>query len=356
MITGDHPATAAAIGAEMGLAAPGEEALTGAAIDALTDDALIPIAALRSVFARVAPEHKLRLVRALQAGGQVAAMTGDGVNDAPALEQADIGVAMGITGTAAAKDAADVVLLDDDFATIRAAVEEGRRVYDNLVKALAFTLPTNAAQAMIVLVAVLFFPIVGGEPLMPILPVQILWVNLVTSVALSLPLAFEAPEPDVMARPPRPPDEPILNPFVLRRTMAVGAYMTAGTVGVFLSEYFAAVHLHVPGALALRESQTMCVTTLALFQAFYLIDCRSLRAPLRAKGLGSNPLVFAGIAALLALQIAFVHAGVMHTLFDSAPIAALDWLECVAVAATVLPAVGAARWWARRRARRAGAA
>ena len=155
------------------------------------------------IYARVAPEHKLRLVRALQARGEVVAVTGDGVNDAPALRQADIGVAMGQGGTAAAKEAADMVLADDDFSTLRAAIEEGRRVYDNLVKALAFVLPTSVGQALIIAVAVLAFPTNGGAPVLPVEPVQILWINLIVAVALALPLAFEAPEPDVMERPPR---------------------------------------------------------------------------------------------------------------------------------------------------------
>jgi magnesium-transporting ATPase (P-type) len=183
MITGDHAGTAAAIGGELGLATDGS-ALTGSGITALSDDELREETARTGVFARVAPEHKLRLVRSLQAQNEIVAMTGDGVNDAPALKQADIGLAMGITGTDASKEAADIVLTDDNFASITAAVEEGRRVYDNLIKALSFVLPTNIGLAVIMTVAVAFFPIVDGAPLLPMLPTQILWINLVAAVAL----------------------------------------------------------------------------------------------------------------------------------------------------------------------------
>lgn len=343
MITGDHRATAAAIGRELGLLAEGGAALTGAEIGHLSDQDLRDAAVRHEVFARVSPEHKLRLVKALQGAGQVVAMTGDGVNDAPALKQADVGVAMGVTGTAAAKEAADIVLTDDDFATIYAAVEEGRRVYDNLVKALAFILPTNIGQALTILIATVAFPIVDGTPLLPILPLQILWVNLVTSVALSLPLAFEAKEPDLMERPPRARGEPILGAFVLLRTVLIGALMAAGTVGLFLVDYLREVEAHAPGGLALRESQTIAVNTLVLFQVFYLLTCRTLRGPLMEIGPRQNLLVYAGIAGLLLLQAAFVYLPFMHGLFDSAPLPATEWARSAAVAAMALPVMGLAR-------------
>jgi magnesium-transporting ATPase (P-type) len=243
MITGDYAGTAAAIGRQVGLIGEDETdgAMTGRELDQLSDEELTEAAARTNVFARVAPEHKIRLVRALQNNGEVAAMTGDGVNDAPALKQADIGVAMGITGTDVSKEAADVVLTDDNFATIAAAVEEGRRVYDNLVKALAFLLPTNLGEALIILLAVAVFPVgAAGEALLPIQPVQILWINLVAAVALALPLAFEAKEPDIMSRPPRDLGHPILDRFVVSRTVLVGLLMTAGAIGLFSWRYFGA--------------------------------------------------------------------------------------------------------------------
>ena len=249
MVTGDHAATARAIGLEFGLLDPGGggAVVTGRQIESATETELIELARSTNVFARVAPEHKLRLVKALQADGQVVAMTGDGVNDAPALKRAEIGIAMGINGTAVAKEAADMVLADDNFASISAAVEEGRRVYDNLAKSLAFVLPTSLGQAMIVLFTVLFFPVIDGHLLMPIQPVQILWVNLVVAVALALPLAFEAQEPGLMERPPRPPNEPLLGPFLVLRTVLVAALMTAGAVGMFLYEYNADLRAGSPG-------------------------------------------------------------------------------------------------------------
>ncbi len=276
MITGDHPGTAEAIGRDLGLGSP-RPAVTGRELDGLDEAQFQQVAKSAHVFARVAPEHKLRLVRTLQAQGEIVAMTGDGVNDAPALKQADIGVAMGITGTSVSREAAAMVLMDDNFASIRAAVEEGRRVYDNLVKALAFVLPTNLGEALVLLVAVCFFPLVEGRPLLPILPVQILWINLVATVTLALPLAFEAMEPDVMARPPRRPDQPLLDRFLLVRTVLVALLMTVGAVGLFLYEYRTEAAQRVHLDLALREAQTMVVTVLTLMQAFYLLMCRSLK-------------------------------------------------------------------------------
>ncbi|WP_437309786.1 cation-translocating P-type ATPase [Sorangium sp. So ce388] len=353
MITGDHLATARAIGEQLGLVRDGARAMNGTELARLSDDELRAAARSTNVFARVAPEHKLRLVRALQAEGKVVAMTGDGVNDAPALKQADIGVAMGITGTAVSKESSDVVLTDDNFASIRAAVEEGRRVYDNLVKALAFVLPTNLGEALILLVAVMTFPILGGAPLMPITAVQILWVNLVATVALSLPLAFEAMEKDVMSRPPRDPSEPILSRFVLVRTAIVAVLMTAGAIGLFLYEYFTEVRDGIVSEVAYREAQTAAVTTVVLFQIFYVLNCRSLRDSIVKIGIFSNRWIYVGIGALLALQLCFVYAPFMHTLFGSAPLSLGAWINSTLVALTILPVMSVERWWRLRRARRA---
>ncbi|WP_437535333.1 HAD-IC family P-type ATPase [Sorangium sp. So ce726] len=352
MITGDHLATARAIGGQLGLVRDGARAMNGTELSRLSEDELRAAATSTHVFARVAPEHKLRLVKALQAEGKVVAMTGDGVNDAPALKQADIGVAMGITGTAVSKESADVVLTDDNFASIRSAVEEGRRVYDNLVKSLAFVLPTNLGEALILLVAVMSFPIVGGAPLMPITAVQILWVNLVATVALSLPLAFEAMEKDVMSRPPRDPGEPILSRFVLVRTAIVAVLMTAGAIGLFFYEYFTEVRGGVVSEIAYREAQTAAVTTVVLFQIFYVLNCRSLRDSMLKIGLFSNPWVYVGIGALLALQLCFVYAPFMHTLFGSAPLSLDAWVKSTLVAMSILPVMSVERWWRTRRARR----
>jgi len=348
MITGDHGATARAIGAALGLTGPGEGgSVTGRDLDGRSPDETRGLATRHNVFARVAPEHKLRLVRELQAEGQVVAMTGDGVNDAPALKQADIGVAMGITGTAVSQEAADMVLTDDNFASIEAAVEEGRRVYDNLIKALAFVLPTNLGLAIILIVAVAFFPIVDGQPVLPMQPVQILWINLVAAVALALPLGFEAMEPDLMRRPPRRPDAPVLSPFVIMRTVLVALLMAAGAVGLFLVEYFAVAGAD-PGGRAYAEAQTEAVTTVIFFQIFYLLNCRSLKDPMLKMGLSSNPWIYAGIAAILVLQVAFVYLPFMNAVFGSAPLSLASWVQAALVGMLIVPIISIEKWWRRR--------
>ena len=328
MITGDHVSTARAIAARFGLAG---RSLTGRELDALDDAGFERAAAEGTVFARVAPEHKLRLVRTLQRGGEVVAMTGDGVNDAPALKQADIGVAMGRAGTAAAREAADIVLTDDDFASIEAAVEEGRHVFDNVQKAIAFVLPTNLGEALIVLLAVLAFPLEGGVPRLPVEPTQILWVNLIATVTLALPLAVEALEPGLMARPPRPPGTPVIDRFLIVRTVVVSLLMTASALALF----------------ELRDDQTIVVTTIVLFQVVYLLECRSLRHSILHVGLWTNPWALAGIAGVLALQALFIYAPPMQDVFGSAPMSVEDWLLALAAAATVLPVVSFEKWWRR---------
>ncbi|RBP26474.1 P-type E1-E2 ATPase [Marinobacter pelagius] len=335
MVTGDHAETARAIGQSIGLLETdgvGAQVVTGVQIEAATDAELLELVHSTNVFARVAPEHKLRLVKALQAGGQVVAMTGDGVNDAPALKRAEIGVAMGINGTAVAREASDIVLADDNFASISAAVEEGRRVYDNLSKSLAFVLPTSLGQAMIILVAVLFFPVTDGHLLMPIEPVQILWVNLVVAIALALPLALEAREPGLMKRPPRPPKEPLLSRFLVVRTFLVGALMTGGAAGLFLLEYTADLSEGAAVELARGKAQTMAVTTIILFQMLYLLNCRSLTQTFWRIGLFGNLWVYLGIGVTLVLQLAFVYLEPLNQLFHTRPLEAADWLLSTGVA------------------------
>jgi len=347
MITGDHPVTAEAIGRQLGLLGTGQTALPGRDLDGLTDDRLREAALATNVFARVTPEHKIRLVQALQEQGHVVAMTGDGVNDAPALRRADIGIAMGITGTAVSREAAKVILTDDNFASIAAAVEEGRRVYDNLLKSLAFLLPTNLGLAFILSLAMFFFPTVRvegvNELLLAMSPTQTLWINLVASVALSIPLAFEKLEPGAMTRPPRRPDEPVFSGFLLFRLLMVASLMAAGACGLFLWEYFriageapvtAARH-----AAALAEAQTICVTTITFTQIFYLLNCRSLRDSLLSQGVFSNPAIFTGIGVLLLLHASFIYLPPLHTLFGSAPLDWKAWLDSILVGMTVLPVI-----------------
>ncbi|MFN8526621.1 MAG: HAD-IC family P-type ATPase [Chloroflexota bacterium] len=348
MITGDHRVTAQAIGSQLGLLADGDRAVSGAELAAMSDQELRTAVTRTSVFARVAPEHKLRIVRALQHEGHVVAMTGDGVNDAPALKQADIGVAMGITGTAVSKESADIVLTDDNFASIAAAVEEGRQVYDNLVKALAFLLPTNIGLAVILTAAIAFFPIVNGEPLLPMLPTQILWINLVASVALALPLAFEAKEPDLMSRAPRHPGTPIFGRFLALRTVYVALLMAGGAVGLFLVQFGTETARGVPVDIALSEAQTMAVTTVILFQIFYLLNCRSLRDSLLQIGPWSNRMVYAGIAALLILHLAFVYLPIMQALFGTSPLGWDAWLEATLTALILVPVISVEKRWRQR--------
>lgn len=239
-----------------------------------------------------------------------------------------------------------MVLADDNFASISAAVEEGRRVYDNLLKSLAFILPTSLGQAMVILVAVLFFPMVEGHLLMPIEPVQILWVNLVVAIALALPLAFEVSEPDLMERPPRPPNEPLLGSLLIVRTFLVGALMTAGAVGLFLYEYHADLAAGIAPEIARAESQTVAVTTIILFQCAYLLNCRSLTESAFRIGLFSNPYVYIGIAATFALQLGFVYAPSLNALFHTHPLDAVDWLAPALVALAGLPVLSIEkRFW-----------
>ncbi len=340
MITGDHQATAVAIGKQLNIVGDAGS-LAGEEIARLTDQELCDAASRINVFARVAPEHKLRLVRALQQRNAIVAMTGDGVNDAPALKQSNIGVAMGITGTAASKQAADIVLTDDNFASIGAAVEEGRRVYDNLIKSLAFVLPTNLGLALILLCAVAFFPFnrETGELLLALSPIQLLWINLVATVSLALPLAFEAQEPDVMRRPPRKPDQPVFGEFLLKRTAAVAILMTMSTVGVFLWEYHSEVRLGVAPAVAMAEAQTIAVTTIIFFQCFYLANCRSLSHSFLSVGVFKNRMFYVGVALVLLLQLAFVYLPAANRLFGSAPLHSEAWVKALVVGALILPAI-----------------
>ncbi|MBL0225061.1 MAG: cation-transporting P-type ATPase [Geobacteraceae bacterium] len=352
MITGDHPVTAEAIGRQLSLLQHGQGALTGRDLDGLSETELQSAVMSTNVFARVAPEHKIQLVQALQAQRHVVAMTGDGVNDAPALKRADIGIAMGITGTAVSKEAAKVVLMDDNFASITAAVEEGRRVYDNLIKSLAFVLPTNLGLACTLTASMFFFPTVRvdgvNELLMAMSPSQTLWINLVASVTLSIPLAFEVLEPNAMRRMPRPPDEPVFSGFIVARLIMVALLMSAGACGLFLWEYFRIVGpepvTSARHAFALAEAQTICVTGITFTQIFYLLNCRSLRDSLFSQGVFSNPAIFIGIGLLLLLQTCFIYLPPLQTIFASAALDARAWLYAMAAGAIVLPVISLDKW------------
>jgi magnesium-transporting ATPase (P-type) len=312
MITGDHAGTAKSIGREMGIG-DGEHALTGAELEVASDEDLRQLVRDNDIFARTSPEHKLRLVQALQANGDVVAMTGDGVNDAPALKRADVGVAMGIKGTEATKEAAEIVLADDNFASIERAIEEGRTISDNLRKAILFILPTNGGEALVILIAVVF-----GFTL-PLTPVQILWVNMVTAVTLAMALAFEPAEPGVMRRAPRDPKAPMLGGVFLWRIGFVSALIGGATIAVFLIE----MRLGMPVELA----RTMAVNTLVCAQAFYLFNSRFLReSSLSFARLFTNRAVWLAVGVLAVLQLVFVYAPFMQRLFGSTALEPRHWL------------------------------
>jgi Ca2+-transporting ATPase len=345
MITGDHRTTAAAIGSELRLA-DDHRAVTGVELSAMSDDELTAAVESTNIFARVAPEHKLRLVKALQAQQHIVAMTGDGVNDAPSLKQANIGVAMGITGTAVSKESADIVLADDNFASISAAVEEGRRVFDNLIKSLAFLLPTNLGLALILIYGIMFFPFdpVTKVLLLPMLPTQLLWINLVAAVALALPLAFEVKEPDIMNRPPRDPNSPLFSAFVVFRVVAVSILMTAGTIVLFNLEYQQGLTAGIAEAQVLAKAQTVAVTYVILFQIFYMLHCRSLKDSLLKIGLFSNPTVFWGIGVVLALQALFIYLPLLQKIFKTTPLSAKDLGLTLLAALAVFPVISLEKW------------
>jgi len=259
----------------------------------------------------VAPEQKLKLVRALQSRGNVVAMTGDGVNDAPALRQADIGVAMGITGTEVAKEAADMVLTDDNFSSIQAAVEEGRGVYANLVKFITWTLPTNIGEGLVILVAIF-----AGQTL-PILPVQILWINMTTAVLLGLMLAFEPKEPGIMLQPPRDPASPILTKALLFRIALVSFLLLLGSFALFEYELLQGE--------AEAKARTVAVNVFVFGELFYLFNCRSLYHSMFRLGLFTNPWVFVGSGTMILLQLAFTYMPLMNRAFGTAPIGWIEW-------------------------------
>ncbi len=323
MITGDHAGTATAIALEMGLAsADSAEAVTGPELQAASQERLRRIVRQTDTFARTSPEHKLRIVKALQANGDVVAMTGDGVNDAPALKRADVGVAMGIKGTEATKEAADVVLADDNFSSIERAIEEGRRIYDNLQKSIVFLLPTNGAQSLVILVAVLL----GTE--LPISPVQILWINMITAITLSLALAYEPAEAGVMNRPPRDPRGSILPRAYLAHVGVVSVIIAGATMLVY----------NYTQSWGWRDdqSQTAAVTVLALAQAAYLFNVRALReSSLRRGILTENRVVWVSIGTLLVLQALFVYAPFMNDWFGSAPLPFEGWVLCLGMSLAV---------------------
>jgi len=332
MITGDHALTASTIAGMIGLDGAGADAtgaaarvLTGAEMAAISDADLPAQAEAATVFARMTPEQKLRLVKALQGKGHIVAMTGDGVNDAPALRQSDIGVAMGVAGTEVAKDAADIVLADDNFASIEAAIEEGRSVYSNLTKFIVWTLPTNGGEASVLLMAILL-----GWPL-PLLPVHLLYINLVSAILLGMPLIFEAKEPGVMNRPPRDSKKPLLTFELFMRTGLVSLLFCAAAMTLF--------HWELGRGMSEATARTAAVSVIVVGEIFYLFSSRALLRPAWAVPMFSNMWLWAGIAAMLAVQVAFAHTPIFNRLFHSAPLDASAWGRVLIAGAGVLVVV-----------------
>ena len=335
MITGDHMATAAAIAHQIGLKAPAGSdpdsfAINGHILSQMADHELVNVAQRAAVFARVSPEQKLRLVEALQAAGHVVAMTGDGVNDAPALKQADIGVAMGVGGTEVAKESADMVLTDDNFSTIEAAVEEGRAVFDNLVKFITWTLPTNIGEGLVILVAVF-----AGLDL-PITPVQILWINMTTAVLLGLMLAFEGKEPGIMERPPRRPQTPVITPELAVRVGLVSLMLLLGAFGLF---EWSLLH-----GRSLETARTIAVNMFVFGEIFYLFNCRSLRYSMFRLGVFSNKWLVLGVVVMALLQVLFTYSPAMNRLFGSAPMGSTEWMWVLSGGLAIYAVVGIEKW------------
>ena len=335
MITGDHLGTARTIATQIGLRDPGPHgtltALAGRDLERIADADLPAIADRTTVFARVAPEQKLRLVQALQRCGHVVAMTGDGVNDAPALKQADIGIAMGVTGTDVAKGAAAMVLTDDNFASIAAAVEEGRGVFDNLTKFIVWTLPTNAGEGLVLMAAIVFGTV------LPVLPVQILWVNMMTALLLGLMLVFEPKERDLMSRAPRSPRRPLLTLALLWRTGLVSLILLVGAFWLFAWEIRA-------GGASEAAARTATVNVIVGVEIAYLFSCRSLKHSVLALGCFTNLWAIAGALAMLGAQLLFTYAPVFNRLFHTEPIDAESWLRIAGVAAVAFVAVEVEKW------------
>jgi Ca2+-transporting ATPase len=340
MITGDHALTAQAIAARIGLRnTPAAEhdpvtVISGRELELQSDAELIETAQNTAVFARTTPEQKLRLVKALQARGHVVAMTGDGVNDAPALKQADIGVAMGIGGTEVAKEAAAMVLTDDNFSSIKAAVEEGRGVFDNLTKFIVWTLPTNIGEGLVI-VAAIFLGIT-----LPILPVQILWINMTTAGFLGLMLAFEPREPGIMLRPPRRPDAPILTREFL--------FLIALVSLLLLLSAFILFNIELASGSTIEQARTVAVNTFVVIELCYLFNCRSLTKSPFAIGFFANPWVLGGAAFMILIQILYTYLPIMNRFFKSAPISGRAWVY-IGVAGIVSALIVEAEKWLRRK-------
>jgi Ca2+-transporting ATPase len=355
MITGDHPRTAAVIARELGIA-DDDRVITGGALDQLSDETLERTVGEVVVYARVNPEHKLRIVKALQRGHAVVAMTGDGVNDAPALKTADIGIAMGITGTDVSKEAADIVLADDNFASIVAAVEEGRAIFANIRRFLRFLLSSNIGEVLTMFFGILLADRIGlrssGDGVvLPLLATQLLWINLVTDGAPALALGVDPADEGLMEQPPRPPGERVITARMWRDIFFVGIVMAAGALFILDASLPGGF---VAGTGDLRHAQTMAFTTLMLFQLVNTVCARSDERSAFVH-LFTNRWVWAAIGMSLVLQVAVVYVPLLQRAFGTVALSATDWLTCIAVASSVLLFTETMKLVSRRRPRAAPA-
>jgi Ca2+-transporting ATPase len=333
MITGDHPLTAKVIAERLGIQVEGDSILTGEELGQLSTQELRTRAEQIRVYARVAPEQKLKIVTALQERGELVAMTGDGVNDAPALKQADIGIAMGIAGTDVAKEASAMILLDDNFATIVRAVREGRRIYDNIRRFVRYAVTTNSGEIWTMFLAPLF-----GLPI-PLLPIQILWINLVTDGLPGLALTAEPEEADIMRRPPRPPQESVFARGLGVHVLWVGPLMAALALGTQAWSL----------ASASSHWQTMVFTVLCLSQLAHVLAIRSERTSLFSQGLFSNTPLLGAVVLTFVLQMATIYVPAFNSIFRTAPLTLTELAATLAIAAVVFVAVEVEKWVKRRR-------
>ena len=340
MITGDHKLTAMAVAREMGILAEGERALTGEELDRVPEDELIREAEHIKVYARVSPEHKMRIVDAWKKRGHVVAMTGDGVNDAPALKRSDLGVAMGITGTDVAKESADMVLTDDNFASIVAAVEEGRGIYENIRKFVAYLLSANAGEVLVMLLATLFVVDTAFLPFFT--PVQLLWINLVTDGLPALALGVDPYPMDIMDRPPRNPKEGVLSKDIAFLIVVVALVLTLGTLGIFAWE-------RADGSDPIR-TQTVAFTTIVFFELFLVFAIRSPRQNLWQVGFLTNRKLIYSVLLSMALQIMVIYTPFFQTAFHTEALTAFDWVRTLAISFTAFALVEGIKWARRRRA------
>jgi len=326
MATGDHKITAEAIGREIGLFQEGSDVLTGKDLENLSDDDLDEKIDHIVIFARVSPEDKYKIVSSLKRKNHVVCMTGDGVNDAPALKLADVGVAMGITGTDVAKEASEMVLMDDDFSTIVNAVEEGRVIFQNIRKVVKYLVCTNIGEDITIMISLLLLPLLFGELFLIFTPVQILWVNLVTDGILDVTLAMEGKESDVMAYPPRDPEEPIFNREIFLNIIFVGTIMMIGTFCIFV---------HGLVEYDLIKARSLAFTTMAMYQVFNSLNCRSRTKSVFELGFFSNKYLFVAISASVILQISAIYMPLFNIILGTTPFSIDEWLLIVSVASTV---------------------